>query len=272
MLRGYQPPESPQPARRTVRSSDVAAYLCYLALTLWSTARLWPGLDTRMVDGSHGGNEDYRLFEWFLAYDARTVRHLQNPFLSTLQNAPDGVNLMSNTGLVGLGVPLAPVTWLAGPTVTCNLIICLALFCTAASWYQVLSRYLATSRLAAAVGGALCGFGPGMLAHSRGHLNLVAQFLLPVIILLVLRLAEPGRLVRCVHRRLRVAATGAGKPPRSSTGPRPRCRGRYRAGPRGLPAVDAVLRAAVLPHRAVRVRSRRRPRLLPRHPATGDPR
>jgi hypothetical protein len=149
-----------------------------------------------MVDGSHGGNEDYRIFEWFLAYDAQTVRHLRNPFFTTLQNAPDGVNLMANTGLVGLGVPLAPVTWLAGPTVTGNLVICLALFCTAASWYHVLSRYVVTSRLAAAVGGALCGFGPGMLAHSRGHLNLIAQFLLPLIILLALRLAEPGRLVR----------------------------------------------------------------------------
>ncbi|MBE1488639.1 glycosyltransferase family protein [Plantactinospora soyae] len=178
---------------RTRRRQDALVCLVYLALSGWVTGRLWLGLGDRMTDGGKGGNEDIRLFEWYLAYVARAVRHLDNPFFSQLQNAPDGVNLMGNTGMVGLGVPLAPVTWLFGPTVTANLIVCLALFATASAWYFVLSRYLVSSPLAAALGGALCGFSPGMVAHTRGHLNFIAQFLIPLIIALALRLREPGR-------------------------------------------------------------------------------
>jgi len=33
------------------------------------------------------------------------------PLLSTLQNHPLGVNMMANTAMFGLSVPLAPVTW-----------------------------------------------------------------------------------------------------------------------------------------------------------------
>jgi hypothetical protein len=185
-----------EPGVRTNRRRDAMVYLAYLALSGWVTWRLWLGLGDRMTDGGKGGNEDIRLFEWYFAYVARAVRQLENPFVTDLQNVPDGVNLMSNTGMVGLGVPLAPVTWLAGPTVTANLVVCLALFATASAWYFVLSRYLVSSPLAAALGGALCGFSPGMVAHTRGHLNFIAQFLIPLIIALALRMREPGRHAR----------------------------------------------------------------------------
>jgi hypothetical protein len=64
----------------------------------------------------------------------------------------------------------------------------LALAGTAAAWYHVLSRYLIRSRPAAYVGGLLAGFAPGMVAHANGQPNITAQFLVPFLVLVTLRL------------------------------------------------------------------------------------
>ncbi len=45
----------------------------------------------------------------------RIFTHGENPLFTPQLNAPDGVNLMANTGLLGLTVPLVPVTLLFGP-------------------------------------------------------------------------------------------------------------------------------------------------------------
>ncbi len=50
--------------------------------------------------------------------------------------------------------------------------------------------------LAAAIGAGFVGFAPGMVSHANGHPNFVAQFLVPVIVDRVLRLAEARRPVR----------------------------------------------------------------------------
>jgi hypothetical protein len=67
----------------------------------------------------------------------------------------------------------------------------LALWLTASAWYQVFSRHLVRSRVAAFVGAVVCGFSPAAVAHASGQPNLVAQFVIPFIVLTVLRL--PGR-------------------------------------------------------------------------------
>jgi hypothetical protein len=51
-------------------------------------------------------------------------------------------------------------------------------------------------RSAAVVGGVCCGFGPGMLAQATGHPHIACQFLLPFIVLCVLRLRGPGPVLR----------------------------------------------------------------------------
>ncbi|MGH2603156.1 MAG: hypothetical protein ACRDJ9_27710, partial [Dehalococcoidia bacterium] len=53
-------------------------------------------------------------------------------------------------------------------------------------WYLLFKRF--TSRMAAALAGAFCGFAPGMISHANGHINWTAQFLVPFIVLAVLRL------------------------------------------------------------------------------------
>nr|WP_232234536.1 hypothetical protein [Actinoplanes sp. N902-109] len=111
-------------------------------------------------------------------------------------NYPDGVNMMANTSVLAVSLPMTPITVLFGPHVAFNLFLTLALACTGISWYLVLSRQFVTSRLAAWVGALFATFAPSMIAHAGGHPNIVSQFLVPLIIWRTLELRRPGRAVR----------------------------------------------------------------------------
>ncbi len=100
---------------------------------------------------------DQTLWEWFFAVTARSVSHLRNPLVTDLANHPLGVNMMANTTLLGLAVPLTPVTLALGPTVTWALVLTLGLAGTVTAWYCVISRHLVRHRAAAAVGAGFCG-------------------------------------------------------------------------------------------------------------------
>ncbi|MCU7722206.1 hypothetical protein ODJ79_00595 [Actinoplanes sp. KI2] len=110
-------------------------------------------------------------------------------------NYPDGVNMMANTSVLAVSLPLTPVTLLFGPHVAFNVFLTLALSLTGISWYFVLSRQFVRSRLAAWVGALFCTFAPSMVSHAGGHPNIVSQFLVPLIIWRTLRLRE-GRALR----------------------------------------------------------------------------
>lgn len=141
------------------------------------------------------GVQDHQAFEWYFGASAHNVATLSNPFFSDRQNFPDGVNLMANAAVTGLGVPLAPLTLLLGAHVTFFVVELLGLAGTAAAWYWFLRRR-GLVRPAAAVGGWVTGFAPAMVSHANGHPNFVSLFLLPVILDRVLRLAERDRTVR----------------------------------------------------------------------------
>jgi len=139
---------------------------------------------------------DHSWFEWLLSHGAYSVRHLENPLFSVRQNAPDGVNMMANTSVLGISLPLSPITMLFGPQVAYAVYLGGALAATAATAYWAFSRHLVTSRAAAFVGGAFIGFAPGIVHHANGQPNFVSNFLLPLIVVRVLRLGEPGRWAR----------------------------------------------------------------------------
>jgi hypothetical protein len=103
---------------------------------------------------------------------------------------------MANTSVLALSLPFAPITHFLGAGVSVALALTLGLAGTAAAWYWVLSRHLVTSRVAAWIGGLWCGFAPTMISHANGHVNFVSQFVVPVLVWQVLRLREPGRIVR----------------------------------------------------------------------------
>jgi hypothetical protein len=171
-------------ARRTVSlprpgpwAADVGVIAGYLLVAVLVTGPLWLHRDRMVV-----AHNDQMLFEWMLAWAAHAVTHLENPLYSTQLGAPDGVNLMANTSVLGLGVPLTPVTLLFGSQTSFLVALVLSLAGTAAAWYLFLIRRIVRSRVAAAVGGLFCGFAPGMISQASGHLHMIAQFLVPAIL------------------------------------------------------------------------------------------
>ena len=91
--------------------------------------------------------------------------------------------MLSQTSVMGLSVPLVPVTWIWGPVASFNVASTLTpALCTAFSAFVVLRRW-APWTPAAFVGGLFYGFSPFVLSSlPYGHLNLAAFMLLPPIL------------------------------------------------------------------------------------------
>ncbi|MFF5171058.1 hypothetical protein ACFY3U_00300 [Micromonospora sp. NPDC000089] len=187
-----EPVAAERPRRRPGRA-DALAIGAYVLLGVFVCLNYWVDVQHRV--SSHLPT-DHSWFEWLFSHGAYSLRHLENPLFSARQNAPDGVNMMANTSLLGVTLPLAPVTWLFGPQVTYALYLGGALAATAATSYWMLSRHVVRSRAAAFVGGAFLGFAPGIVHHANGQPNFVSNFLLPLIVARVLRLGAPGRWLR----------------------------------------------------------------------------
>jgi hypothetical protein len=177
---------------RSLTRWDLLAIVSFVAVALYLTAPLWLSLDHQLRDDP----QDQAFFEWMLAHGARVVTDGAYPFFSDRMNYPDGVNMMANTSVLAVSLPMTPITVLFGPHVAFNLFLTLALSLTGVSWYFVLSRQIVDSRLAAWVGALFCTFAPSMVAHAGGHPNIVSQFLVPLIIWRTLRLRVPGRSLR----------------------------------------------------------------------------
>jgi hypothetical protein len=157
------------------------------------TSKMWVS-PTTLTPWPNG--TDQAFFEWMLQHAVRVFTHGENPFFTTQLNAPLGVNLMSNTSLLGLAIPLAPLTAWLGPSPVFVLIIMLGLAGTAIAWYYVLSRHMVHHRFGAFVGAAFCGFGPGIITHANAHPNLTAQFVIPFIVWRALALRSSRRPMR----------------------------------------------------------------------------
>src|SRR5689334_9396010 len=191
------PEQQQEPSRRLrvwrrLNWRDVLAIATFVAVALYLTMPLWLNLD----HGSADDPQDQAFFEWMLAHGARVLTDGAYPFFSDRMNYPDGVNMMANTSVLAVSLPLSPVTLLFGPHVAFNVFLTLALSLTGVSWYFVLSRQFVRSRLAAWVGALFCTFAPSMISHAGGHPNIVSQFLVPLIIWRTLELRRAGRVIR----------------------------------------------------------------------------
>jgi hypothetical protein len=157
----------------------------YLAAAVALTWRLWVGLATIAPAGDPADGD---LFAWSMRYAAHAVAHGQLPALvTTALNAPRGINLMWNTTFLSGALVMSPVTLLAGPQVSLNVLVTLGYAGSAAATYWVLRRYDA-SVLAAGLGGAVFGFSPALLVSGQGHNNWQFAVLAPLIVDAVLRI------------------------------------------------------------------------------------
>jgi hypothetical protein len=174
---------------RTPRGIDVTVVSTFVLGALYVVGRLW-------IDPTHrlqsSNLQDHMFFEWVLGHAQWSVTNLTNPLFSDRLNVPDGVNMMANTSVLALAIPLVPVTALFGPGISYAVLLTLGFAATATAWYWLLSRHVVTSRVAAFIGGGFCAFAPGMVSQGNGHPNLVSQFVIPLIIWRVLVLFRPG--------------------------------------------------------------------------------
>ncbi|ANW19494.1 glycosyltransferase [Streptomyces clavuligerus] len=188
-------PSSPssRPSLSSVRPVDLVIVLGFLLASGVLYHQLWADLDRGYLADA---GQDQNQWEWFFRVTAANITELRNPLFTTLQGHPEGVNLMANTVMLGLSVPLTPVTLLLGPTVTWALVLTGGLAATAVAWYWFIARRLVANRWAAATGAALAAFAPPMISHGNAHPNFLALFMLPVIVDRALRLCEGRRVVR----------------------------------------------------------------------------
>ncbi|GIF49360.1 glycosyl transferase [Asanoa ferruginea] len=175
-----------QPLWKRARARDLAAVASYVLAAFWVTYRIW----LHPTWGLAANRADQAFFEWMLGHGALVATGQASPFVSGQMNAPLGINLMANTSVLGISIPLTPVTLLFGPHAAFNVFLTGGLILTAVSWYLVLSRYLLHRRLAAWIGAGFCAFAPGMISQANGHPNLVSQFLVPVLIWRTLELRK----------------------------------------------------------------------------------
>ena len=160
--------------------SLVAGGLGYLAL---SVALWWNMWSTHPTSVTTCGCGDTSLFTWFLAWPAHAIAHGLNPLYSTYLFHPSGVNLLSNTAEVGLGIVLAPVTWLWGPITTLNVALTISPVLSAFTMYLLLRRWVSWAP-AAFIGGLLYGFSPFVVVSlTDAHLMLGMAAMPPLLVL-----------------------------------------------------------------------------------------
>lgn len=168
------------PARR----AGAAVLAAYTGVALYVTWAWWTPLGGRI---SAVNTPDSVLFSWLLSSTPHALGAGELPLYSGLLNAPTGINLMWNNGMVLPGVLFAPVTTVFGGPGAVTVITTVGLAGSAATAFGCL-RALDVRVLPAALGGALFGFSPAMLAQAvGGHPDLVFNLLVPVILLLALR-------------------------------------------------------------------------------------
>ncbi len=171
----------------------LAALIIYLGFSALLFAR---------ADASHfttiylGRGIDQAFFIWCLVWWPYAIAHHLNPFISKLIFAPAGFNLTWSTSIPLLSLLALPLTATVGPITAFNL-LCVA--CPAlTAWTAFLLCHSLTERLEPSLlGGYIFGFSSYMLAQMfGGHLNLLAAFLIPLAVYLVL-----ARLQRRIERR-----------------------------------------------------------------------
>ena len=177
--RRRSPSPSGHPAVRRSGTALLLALAGYLALAVVVWWHVWSSHPTGVTTCAC---DDPSLFTWFLEWPAYAIAHGHNPFYSTALFHPTGINLLSNTGVLALAIPLAPVTWLFGPIATLNVVSTVGPSLTALAMFWLLRRWVRWTP-AAFVGGLVFGFGPFAVTNlAVAHLNTEVLVLVPLMV------------------------------------------------------------------------------------------
>jgi hypothetical protein len=154
----------------------------YLALSLLANRSAWTQGVAHTIQTAGGNDVPEEI--WFLAQTPWVMLHAANPLANNWLNAPGGIDLMDNTTMPLLGIVGLPITVLFGPIATFNVLLDLAIFASAMSFYAMARRFVSWWP-AAFLGGLAYGFSPFTAATANGHLFLLFQAVPPLLILFV---------------------------------------------------------------------------------------
>jgi hypothetical protein len=150
----------------------------YFLLAMAAFSQAWADPLHRQV----GVSSDPQQFAWFMAWPGYALSHHLNPLVTTYIDAPSGVNLMWNTSVLLPAFLLSPVTWIAGPVLSYNIVLTVGIALSGSSAMLLFRRFAAP--LPAFAGGALYAFSPFMMASSLAHPQIVLGFFPPLVLLL----------------------------------------------------------------------------------------
>src|SRR6516162_6104236 len=125
-------------------------------------------------------------FIWFLNWWPWAIAHGLNPFVSFYVWYPNGFNMTWATSIPSAALLTWPLTWLYGAVVSYNVLSLVAPALSAWTAF-LLARYLTRDTPASFIGGYLFGFSAYELGEMLNHLNLNMIFVVPLLVLLVVR-------------------------------------------------------------------------------------
>jgi len=173
----------------TSRRDHLVAVLVYLLGSLGLWWQVWvSGSPSQTVTGI-GGDAVEQV--WWMQWLPWAVLHGHNPFLTNAMfSRTGGISAMANTSWMTVSAALSPVTLLFGPITSSHLADLLAPVLSAWAAFALCGR-LTRLRWARIVAGGLYGFSPFVLNNTvLGHVNLTLIAYLPLMVLVLCRMAE----------------------------------------------------------------------------------
>ncbi|WP_350268812.1 hypothetical protein AAFP32_08755 [Brevibacterium sp. CBA3109] len=168
------------------------------------------------------GNDDSSLFIWWLGHAADIVANqigfgtggtpagTANGLLYTeaMNTLNGGVNGAWNTSLAGLALILVPLTWVAGPIVSYNVLILSIPVLVSLATAALFTRFL--TRIPAFVAAGGVGFSSYVIAQSSGHPNLAFAVAPPLVALIILKFLLRAPRTRFFSREFWTLSLGLG--------------------------------------------------------------
>lgn len=174
-----EPSRAKSPRRLTTAAVLALAFACYLAMAV---VLFWHAWTTHPTNVTLCGCEDPSLTTWFLEWPAYALSHGHNPLYSSALFHPVGINLLSNTGMLAIAVPLAPVTLAFGPVASLNVALTIGPALSGLAMFWLLLRFV-EFKPAGFVGGAIFGFCPFVFSNlAVAHLNLGYLMVVPLVV------------------------------------------------------------------------------------------
>jgi hypothetical protein len=163
-------------------------YHAVVALLLYATAALviQRHAVAHLSSSCACAGDDPTAYMWALAWWPHAIVHGLNPFVTHSFWVPDSINIAALASVPGPALVAWPLTAVAGPIVSYNVLMLIAP--VTGAWFAYrLCLYITRAPAVAILAGYIYGFSTYGLGHLAGHMNLVFTFAPPALVLLTLK-------------------------------------------------------------------------------------